>query len=86
MSTVYLVPSGTDSAQGASPGDYLLRPAEGDLWEVGSVGDGCTWIGSLSAELLPPLPQVDSPQEAPDQVAVLPVVQGVETAERNRGA
>jgi hypothetical protein len=86
MSTVYLVPSGTDSAEGASPGDYLLRPAQGDLWEVGSVGDGCTWIGSLSAELLPPLPQVDRPQAAPDQVAVLPVVQGVETAERNRGA
>ena len=86
MPTVFLVPSGTDSAEAASAGDYLLRPAEGDLWEVGSVGDGCTWIGSLKAELLPPLPTVDAPQEAPDQTAVLPVVQGVETAERNRGA
>ena len=85
MPTVYLVPPGTDSAEGASPGDYLLRPADDDLYEVGSVGDGCTWIGSLKAELLPSLPQVDSPQEAPDQVAVLPVVQGVETAERTRG-
>lgn len=86
MATVYLVPSGTDSAGGAAPGDYLLRPAEGDLYEVGTVGDGCTWIGSLKAELLPSLPSVDAPQEAPDQTAVLPVVQGLETAQRERGA
>ena len=85
MATVFLVPAGTDSAAGAAAGDYLLRPADGDLYEVGTVGDGCTWIGSLSAELLPALPRVDAPQEAPDQISVLPVVQGVETAEKNRG-
>ena len=85
MPTVFLVPAGTDSADGAADGDYLLRPTAGGLYEVGTVGDGCTWIGSLSAELLPSLPQVDAPQEAPDQVTVLPIVQGVETAEKNRG-
>lgn len=85
MPTVYLVPSGTDSADAASSGDYLLRPAGGDLYEVGAVDGGCTWLGTLSASLLPSLPQVDAPQEAPDQTAVLAAVQGVESAEDNRG-
>ena len=85
MPTVFLVPSGSDSADGASDGDYLLRPADDDLYEVGKVGESCTWLGSLSASLLPSLPQVDGPQEAPDQVTVLAAVQGVESAEVNRG-
>ena len=84
MPTVWLVPEGTDSADAATAGDYLLRP-QGDLYEVGKVDSSCTWVGTLSQDLLPSLPQVDSPQEAPDQVAVLPVVQGVETAQHNRG-
>lgn len=86
MATVFLVPSGTDSADAASDGDYLLRPSDGDLYEVGKVGDTCTWLGSLKAELLPDLPQVDGPQEAPQQPEVLSVVQAVETAHRERGA
>ena len=85
MATVFLVPPGTDTAEGAAPGDYLLRKADGDLYEVGSVDDRCTWIGSLKAELLPSLPSVDAPQEAPDQMAVLPVVQGLDTAQHQRG-
>ena len=85
MATVFLVPPGTDSADAASSGDYLLRPAEGDLYEVGKVDDSCTWVGTVSASLLPSLPQVDGPQEAPEQDAVLAAVQGVESAEENRG-
>ena len=55
MSTVWIVPAGTDTAPDAQSGDYLLRP-DGDTYEVGRVGDTCTWLGSLSADLLPPLP------------------------------
>ena len=84
MPTVFLVPSGTDSADAASAGDYLLRP-KGDLYEVGKVDGACTWVGTLSASLLPSLPQVDAPQEAPEQETVLAAVQGVESAEVNRG-
>ena len=85
MPTVFLVPSGSDSADAASAGDYLLRPTGDDLYEVGKVGDSCTWVGTLSSSLLPSLPQVDSAQEAPDQTAVLTAVQGVESAQVNRG-
>jgi hypothetical protein len=85
MPTVFLVPSGSDSADAASSGDYLLRPSGDGLYEVGKVDGGCTWVGSLSADLLPSLPQVDSPQEAPEQERVLAAVQGVESAEVNRG-
>jgi hypothetical protein len=49
MPTVFLRPAGSDSAGSASSGDYLLRPKDGDLYEVGKVGDGCTWVGTLSA-------------------------------------
>lgn len=85
MPTVFLVPAGSDSADGASSGDYLLRPKDGDLFEVGKVNDGCTWVGTLSSSLLPSLPSVDSAQEAPEQATVLAAVQGVESAEANRG-
>ena len=85
MPTVYLVPAGTDSAPGASPGDYLLRPADGDLYEVGKQDDGCTWIGSLAASLLPEVPAVDAPTEAPDQLPLLTAVQGLESAQDLRG-
>ena len=85
MPTVVLVPAGSDSAEAASSGDYLLRPQDGDLYEVGKVGDGCTWVGTLSSSLLPSLPSVDAAQEAPEQATVLAAVQGVESAEDNRG-
>lgn len=86
MPTVYLVPAGSDSAPGAAPGDYLLRPSGDDLYEVGKQDSSCTWIGTVSASLLPSLPrQVDQPQEAPDQEALLTAVRGVETAEDLRG-
>jgi hypothetical protein len=85
MPTVFLVPSGTDSADAASAGDYLLRPHGADLYEAGEVDGGCTWFGTLSASLLPSLPQVDAPQEAPDQTAVLAAVQGLQSAETHRG-
>jgi hypothetical protein len=85
MPTVFLVPSGSDSADAAASGDYLLRPSDGGLYEVGKVDGGCTWVGSLSADLLPSLPEVDSAQEAPEQERVLAAVQGVESAEVNRG-
>ena len=84
MPTVFLVPSGTDSADAASSGDYLLRRKD-DLYEVGKVDAGCTWVGTLSASLLPSLPDVDAPQESPEQATVLAAVQGVESAEANRG-
>ena len=84
MATVWIVPAGTDSASGAASGDYLLRP-KGDLYEVGKVDDGCTWVGTLAPGLLPSLPKVDEPQEAPDQVETLKVVQAVEVAEDLRG-
>ena len=84
MPTVYLVPAGADSAEGAVAGDYLLRPA-GDLFEVGKQDASCTWIGTLSASLLPSLPQVDAAQEAPEQLTVLAAVQGLESAEHLRG-
>jgi hypothetical protein len=85
MPTVFLVPAGSDSADAASDGDYLLRPHGDDQYEVGRLGDGCTWFGTLSASLLPSLPQVDAPQEAPDQTAVLAAVQGLQSAETHRG-
>ena len=84
MPTVYVVPAGSDSAEGAASGDYLLRPT-GDLYEIGKLADSCTWIGTVAASLLPSLPTVDSAQEAPDQPAVLAAVEGVETAEDLRG-
>jgi hypothetical protein len=85
MPTVFLVPSGSDSADAATSGDYLLRPKGGDLYEVGRLDDACTWVGTLAASLLPSLPEVDGPQEAPEQATVLAAVQGVESAEANRG-
>jgi hypothetical protein len=88
MSTVWLIPAGTDSAEGAAAGDYLVRPSGSDLFEVGAVDSSvqsCTWLGELSASLLPSLPQVDAPQEAPDQTALLAAVQGVEDAQAKRG-
>ena len=85
MPTVYLVPAGTDSAPGASPGDYLLRPADGDLYEVGKQDSGCTWIGTMAASLLPAVPSVDQPQEGPDQPQLLAAVQGLESAQDLRG-
>ena len=85
MPTVWLVPAGTDSADSAADGDYLLRPADGGLYEVGKLDAGCTWVGTLSADLLPDLPQVDGPQEAPEQDKVLAAAQGVESAETHRG-
>ena len=85
MATVYLVPAGHDSAPGASSGDYLLRPSGDDLYEVGQQDTTCTWIGTVAASLLPALPSVDAPQEAPDQTALLTAVQGVHVAEHHRG-
>ena len=85
MPTVYLVPSGTDSADAASSGDYLLRPTGDGLYEAGSVDGSCTWFGTLSADLLPSLPEVEAPQEAPDQPGVLAAVQGLQGAEQHRG-
>jgi hypothetical protein len=85
MSTVFLVPSGSDSADAATSGDYLLRPHGDDQYEVGRVDGGCTWVGTLSRSLLPDLPQVDSPQQAPEQDAVLAAAQGVESAQTHRG-
>ena len=85
MPTVWLVPSGTDNADAASSGDYLLRPQGDGLYEVGKVDDSCTWVGTLSADLLPSLPSVDSPQQGEDQVKLLAAVQGVESAETHRG-
>ena len=84
MATVYLVPAGTDSAPGASPGDYLLRPA-GDLYEVGKQDSGCSWIGTMAAGLLPALPSVSEPTEGPDQQRLLAAVQGLESAQDLRG-
>lgn len=86
MSTVWLVPAGSDSADGASDGDYLLRPQDGDLYEAGRVTEGCQWFGTLSASLLPQLPSVDAPQEAPEQEKVLAAVEGLESAQTHRGA
>ncbi len=85
MPTVFLVPSGSDSADAASSGDYLLRPSGDDLYEVGKQDTACTWIGTLSASLLPALPSVDEPQEAPEQQQLLTAVQGIESAEHMRG-
>lgn len=85
MATVYLVPAGTDSAPAAASGDYLLRPSGDGLYEVGQLGTTCTWLGTVAASLLPSLPAVDAPQEAPDQTALLTAVKGVQAAEHHRG-
>ncbi|HVM28436.1 MAG TPA: hypothetical protein VM433_12310 [Mycobacteriales bacterium] len=85
MSTVWLVPEGTDSAESATDGDYLLRPRGTDQYEIGKMTSACTWIGTLSADLLPDLPSVDGAQEAPEQHTLLAAVQGVESAEQHRG-
>ena len=85
MPTVWLVPSGSDSADSAQSGDYLQRPSSDGLYEVGKVDGSCTWVGSLSADLLPSLPQVDGPQEGPEQERLLIAVRGLESAETDRG-
>ena len=84
MATVWIVPAGTDSAPGASDGDYLLRP-DGDRYEVGSVADSCTWLSTLAADLQPELPQVDAPLEGPDQERLLTAARGLESAQTQRG-
>ncbi len=84
MPTVYLVPAGADAAPGAASGDYLLRPAGDDLYEVGKQDTTCTWFGSVAASLLPHLPQDGEAQEAPEQQRVLTAVQGVEATEHLR--
>ena len=88
MPAVWIVPAGTDTVDGAAAGDYLLRPSGEDLYEAGAVDSrvqSCTWLGEVSASLLPPLPVVDAPQEAPDQPTVLAAVQGIEDAQAKRG-
>ncbi len=85
MPTVFLVPADTDSADAASSGDYLLRPRGQEQYEVGRVDSSCTWIGTLAVSLLPDLPAVDAPQEAPEQDALLAAAQGLESAQANRG-
>jgi hypothetical protein len=85
MATVFLVPAGTDSADAATSGDYLLRPHGDAQFEVGRVDAGCTWIGTVARSLLPPLPDVQAPQESPEQGAVLAVAQGLQSAETHRG-
>ena len=84
MPTVWIIPEGSDSAPSAAAGDYLLRPRGGD-YEVGRQDSACTWIGTLGAGLLPELPTVQEPQEAPEQQRVLAAAQGLESAEANRG-
>lgn len=84
MTTAWLVPDGTDTAPGAQDGDYLLRRS-GDLYEIGTVSGSCTWIGTLSASLLPSLPDVDAPTESPSQEEVVRAARGLQTAEDNRG-
>ncbi len=90
MATAWIVPAGTDSAPGARDGDYLLRPTgsgsgTSELYEVGTVSGACTWVGTVDAGLLPALPAVTEPQEAPDQERVLTAARGVVTAEHSRG-
>jgi hypothetical protein len=85
MPTVFLVPSGTDSADDAAPGDYLVRRRGTDQLEFGRVGSTCTWLGTVAASLLPDLPEVDAPQVSPEQGAVLAAAQGLESAQAHRG-
>ena len=84
MPTAWIVPAGTDTAPEAQSGDYLLRP-DGARYEIGSVNDACTWIGTLDAGLLPELPAVDAPTAAPEQERVLLAARGLESAQTHRG-
>lgn len=84
MATVWIVPAGTDSAPGASDGDFLLRPSS-ERYEVGSVAGSCTWLGTLEADLLPALPRVDAPQEGPEQERLLTAARGLQSAQAHRG-
>jgi hypothetical protein len=85
MPTVWILPAGSDSADSAVEGDYLLRPRDADTYEIGKQADPCTWIGTVAASLLPALPLVESAQEGPDQEQLLTAVVGVESAEHLRG-
>ncbi len=86
MPTVHLVPAGADTAADVQPGDYLLRPCGDDLYEVGRQGDGCTWIGTVAASLLPlPAGGQDADPSELDQTALLTAVEGVAAAEHLRG-
>lgn len=84
MTTAWILPAGTDTAPDAAPGDYLLRP-QGEQTEIGRLGDSCTWLGTVSTELLPDLPEVGEPTRAPSQEAVLTAARGLESAETHRG-
>lgn len=88
MPTVWILPAGTDSVDSAASGDYLLRPSGEGRYEAGAVDSSvqsCTWLGEVSADLLPDLPRVEAPQEAPDQQTLLAAVQGIESAQAHRG-
>ncbi len=84
MATVWIVPAGSDTAPDAGNGDFLLRRS-GNRVEVGSVDGACTWLGTVDPGLMPELPDVDGPTRAPDQERALIAVQGVATAQDNRG-
>ena len=83
--TVYLLPEGADDTGPAGDGDYVLRPG-GDGYEVGQLqGSDIKWSGSVPASVLPDLPKVDEPTEAPDQQKLLTAVGGIITGQVEAG-
>ena len=84
MSTVHLLPEGSDDATG-STGDHVLRPTGGGEVEVGRVENGgVAWLGTVPRDSFPDLPPVDAPQPATDNEITV-AVQGVVSAFDNRG-
>jgi hypothetical protein len=82
-------------AEHAGPGDYVVR-RHGDLLEVGEVSDGdepsVAWFGEVEQALLPTTEGVDLAddrrgplQRIPDDGDLRAAIEGIATAERNRG-
>lgn len=79
----------------AGPGDYVVR-RNGDLLEVGEVSDGdepaVAWFGEVDQGLLPSTDGVEVAedrrgplQRIPDDGDLRAAIEGIATAERNRG-
>ena len=83
MSSVHLIPEGSDDATGET-GDHVLRRKGGDV-EVGRVEpEGVAWLGSVPSDSLPDLPADGSAQQISDPELLI-AVQGVVSAFDNRG-
>lgn len=94
MASVWFVPINT-VLEDAAEGDYVLTPTEPSgglrVGRYSGVDDGLEWIGEIDEQLLPAArgetwSAHDRPFRPDNQDDLLRAVEGVDSAERNRGA